>query len=142
MLKILIAVDGSEHANRAIEAVGRMARSSVELEATLLSVSPEPIIYGGPSAATMARFEEDQKKQQTEILAKAMAHAKSQGLTLTEPARAHGVIAQEILRIARELQVDQIAIGSRGLGAIDSLIMGSVSQRVIRESPVPVLLVR
>ena len=142
MLKILIAVDGSEHANRAIEAVGRMARSSLELEATLLSVSPEPIIYSGYSAATIERFEEDQKQQQTGILAKAAAHARAQGLRLSEPVRAHGVIAHEILRVARQMQADQIAIGTRGLGTVNSLLMGSVSQRVIHESPVPVLLVR
>lgn len=142
MLKILIAVDGSEHANRAIEAVGRMAQSPVELEATLLSVSPEPIIYGGYSAATVERFEADQKKQQTEILNKAMAHAKAHGLRLSEPARAHGVIAHEIVRVARERHADQIAIGTRGMGAIGNMIMGSVSQRVIHDSPVPVLLVK
>src|SRR3989338_10133736 len=74
MLKILIAVDGSEHADRAIEAVGKMSRSSLELEATLLCVSPEPIFYGGYTAATIAQIEEDQKKQQTAVLAKASVH--------------------------------------------------------------------
>ncbi|MBA4328986.1 MAG: hypothetical protein C0428_12225 [Polaromonas sp.] len=142
MLKILIAVDGSEHANRAIEAVAHMARSALELEATLVNVSPEPIIYGGYSAATVERFEEDQKKQQAEILTRATAHARAQGLRLGESALGHGVVALELVRIARERQVDQIAIGTRGLGSINSVLMGSVSQRLIHESPVPVLLVR
>ena len=63
ILKILIAVDGSEHANRAIEAVANMARSSIELTAVLLCVSPEPIFYGNYTAATIRQIEEDQKKQ-------------------------------------------------------------------------------
>ena len=40
MLKILIAVDGSEHARRAIEAVGKMVKSAFELEAMLICVNP------------------------------------------------------------------------------------------------------
>ena len=51
MLKILIAVDGSDHANRAIEAVGKMARSALDLEAILICVSPEPLFYGNYTAA-------------------------------------------------------------------------------------------
>jgi hypothetical protein len=43
MFKLLIAVDGSAHAHRAIDAVAKLAQSSVELEAVLLHVSPEPI---------------------------------------------------------------------------------------------------
>ena len=142
MLKILIAVDGSEHADRAIEAVGKMSRSSLELEATLLCVSPEPIFYGGYTAATIAQIEEDQKKQQTAVLAKALVHAKAQGLKLCEPARAHGVIANEIVRIAKDRQVDQIAMGTRGMGAVGNMVLGSVAQRVLHQSPVPVLLAK
>lgn len=142
MLKILIAVDGSEHANRAIEAVGKMARSSLDLEAVLACVSPEPLFYGDYTAATIEKIEEDQKIQKNAILSKATELAMAQGLKLGEPARAYGVIANEIVRIASDLQVDQIAMGTRGMGAIGNMLLGSVAQRVIHQSPVPVLLVK
>jgi nucleotide-binding universal stress UspA family protein len=142
MLKILIAVDGSEHANRAIEAVGKMARSSLDLEAILLCVSPEPMFYGDYTVATIQKIEEEQKLQQTDILTKATEHAKAQGLKLGEPARAYGVIANEIVRIATERQVDQIAMGTRGMGALGNMVLGSVAQRVIHQSTIPVLLVK
>ena len=142
MLKILIAVDGSEHANRAIEAVASMARSSIELTAVLLCVSPEPIFYGNYTAATIRQIEEDQKKQQDAILGRAVEHAARLGLKLGEPARADGVIANEIVRIAVERKVDQIAMGTRGMGAVGNMLLGSVAQRVIHQSPVPVLLVK
>lgn len=142
MLQILIAVDGSEQAQRAIEAVGKMARSSLDLQATLLCVSPEPIFYGDYSFTTIQRIEEEQKTQQNAILSKAMEHARAHGLKPAEPARAYGVIANEIVRIARELQVDQIAMGSRGMGAIGNMLLGSVAQRVLHQSPLPVLLVK
>lgn len=142
MLKILIAVDGSDHANRAIEAVGKMARSSLELEATLLCVSPEPLFYGDYTAGTIQKIEEDQKRQQTAVLAKAANFAKTQGLKLTEPARAYGVIANEIVRVAADRQVEQIAMGTRGMGAVSNMVLGSVAQRVLHLSHVPVLLVK
>lgn len=142
MLKILIAVDGSEHANRAIDAVGRMAQSSLELEAVLLCVSPEPIFYGDYSAATIQMIEEDQKQQQAAILSTATDRAKAQGLKLSLPERAYGVVANEIVRVANERQVDQIAMGTRGMGAVGNMLLGSVAQRVVHQSPVPVLLVK
>lgn len=142
MLKILIAVDGSEHANRAIEAVGKMARSSLDLEAVLVSVSPEPIFYGDYTVSTIQKIEEDQKKQQNLLLANATQLATAQGLKLDEPARAYGVVANEIVRIAIDRRVDQIAMGTRGMGAVGSLLLGSVAQRVLHQSPVPVLLVK
>jgi nucleotide-binding universal stress UspA family protein len=142
MLKILIAIDGSEPANRAIEAVGKMARSSLQLEATLLCVSPEPVFYGNYTQGTIQRIEEDQKKHQNALLSQAMSLARAQSLNLAEPLRAYGVIANEIVRLALEAQVDQIAMGTRGMGAVGSMLLGSVAQRVIHLSPVPVLLVK
>ncbi len=142
MLKILIAIDGSEPANRAIEAVGKMARSSLQLEATLLCVSPEPVFYGNYTQGTIQRIEEDQKKHQNALLSQATSLARAQSLNLAEPLRAYGVIANEIVRLALEAQVDQIAMGTRGMGAVGSMLLGSVAQRVIHLSPVPVLLVK
>ncbi len=142
MLKILIAVDGSDHANRAIETVGKMARSALDLEAILICVSPEPLFYGNYTAATIAQVESDQKKQQDLILSQAGVLARAQGIKLAEPARAYGVVANEIVRMAKEFKVDQIAMGTRGMGAVGSVMLGSVAQRVIHQSTVPVLLTK
>lgn len=142
MLKILIAVDGSEPADRAIEAVAAMARSSLELEATLLCVSPEPLFYGSYTAATIQKIEDEQVIQQNAILAKALERARTAGLQVIAPARAYGVVANEIVRAAKDRQVDQIAMGTRGMGAVGNMLLGSVAQRVLHQSPVPVLLVK
>jgi nucleotide-binding universal stress UspA family protein len=71
-----------------------------------------------------------------------MEHARAAGLQLIAPARAHGLIANEIVRLARDRQVDQIAMGTRGMGAVGAMLLGSVAQRVLHQSPVPVLLVK
>ena len=146
MLKILVAVDGSEPTIRAIEAVGVMARSTPELEALLLCVSPgailDPLFYGGYTATTVQKLEQDQKEQQDTILDKAAKQAEALGIKVIEPVRGYGAIANEIVRIAKERQVDQIAMGTRGMGAVGNLFLGSVAQKVLHQSPVPVLLVR
>jgi nucleotide-binding universal stress UspA family protein len=142
MLKILIAVDGSDHALHAIEAVAKMAKSSLNMEAIMLCVSPEPIFYGDYTANTIRSIEEDQKKHQSTILTKAMDYAKSLGIKVGEPARADGVVSNEIVRVAQDRRVDQIAMGTRGMGAVGSMVMGSVAQRVLHQANVPVLLVK
>jgi nucleotide-binding universal stress UspA family protein len=142
MMKMLIAVDGSDHALRTIDAVAKMAEASLDLEAILLCVSPEPIFYGDYTATTIQAIEDEQKKQQTAILDKASDYAKARGLKVREAARAYGVIANEIVRVAKDRQVDQIAMGTRGMGAVGNMILGSVAQRVLHQATVPVLLVK
>lgn len=142
MLRILIAVDGSEHAKRAIEAVGKMAKSSLDLEVVLLCVGPPLHSNGCYTVATFEQMEADQKILQDAILSRAMDHARALGLQLVEPARACGVIGNEIVHIASDFRVDQIAMGRRGLGGIGDLLLGSVARRVLQQSTVPVLLVK
>ena len=78
--QLTLARDAAEHANRAIEAVGKMAKSSLALQATLVCVSPEPIFYGNYTVATIEKIGEDQKRQQDDILNKAHTLARSQGI--------------------------------------------------------------
>jgi nucleotide-binding universal stress UspA family protein len=46
------------------------------------------------------------------------------------------------LRVASEKKCDQIAMGTRGMGAVGTLFLGSVAQGVIHRSTIPVLLVK
>ena len=53
-----------------------------------------------------------------------------------------GMIAPEIVRVATVAGIDQIAMGTRGLGSLGSFLLGSVAQRVVHLAGVPVLLVK
>ncbi len=53
-----------------------------------------------------------------------------------------GVPFAEIISIAREKEVDMIVIGSHGRTGISHMMLGSVSEKVVRKAPCPVLTVR
>lgn len=146
MLKILIPIDGSEHANRAIQTAAKMARSTVNLEATLICARTgailEPLFSKDYSMITLQKLDSEQEAQQTTLLDHATQLAKELGVPLSEPVRAYGNVAHEIVRAAKARQVDLIVMGTRGLGALGSVLLGSVAQKVLHDSPVPVVLVK
>lgn len=53
-----------------------------------------------------------------------------------------GNIAKAIVRVASQEHSDLIVMGSRGLGLFKGALIGSVSQKVMEESPVPVMIVK
>jgi nucleotide-binding universal stress UspA family protein len=141
-MKMLIAVDGSEHARRAIEAAGRLARQMQSAQGVLLNVADALVFYGELPPFDIEAVERAQRAQQEELLAAAEAQARASGLQQVITQSALGLAAQEILRVADEHGVDQIVMGTHGRGAVGSLLLGSVAQRVVHGAKVPVLLVR
>lgn len=142
MLKLLIAVDGSEHSLHAIEAAARLARELPGVDVVLLNVR-DPSNYPGdlPPLGGEALERVAQSRQET-LLAAALTQARACGLAQVVTASAVGNTPQEIVRVAAEREVDQIVMGTRGLNALAGLLLGSVAQRVIHLSAVPVLLVK
>lgn len=58
-----------------------------------------------------------------------------------ETAAVEGTPSREIVRYASEQSVDAVVMGTHGRGGIDRLLLGSVAERVVRASPVPVITV-
>ena len=54
----------------------------------------------------------------------------------------HGTPFVEVVRYAREKEIDLIVMGTHGRGAIAHMLLGSVAERVVRKAPCPVLTVR
>ncbi|MCV2371345.1 universal stress protein [Roseateles oligotrophus] len=142
MLKLLIAVDGSEHAKHAIAAVGRLAAATTELRVTLLNVSPSPSFYGEMTPRAFDQLETAIYHEQKRVLEEAQVLAKAAGLTVLASVRTVGVVASEIVRVAEQEDIDQIVIGTHGRGVMGNFFLGSVAQRVVHISPLPVLLVK
>ena len=72
-----------------------------------------------------------------EALASLRAHFSSADASLRT-----GVPADEILAVAAEVRADLIVMGTHGRRGFSHLLMGSVAERVVRTSPIPVLTVR
>jgi nucleotide-binding universal stress UspA family protein len=142
MLKMLIAVDGSEYSQRALEAVARLVPQSDAQTVVLLNVREGPLFYGELPPYDYESIDRAQVKRQQDLLAAAAAQAKQLGLKQVSTQAEQGAAATEIVRVADALGVDQIVMGTHGRGAIGSLFLGSVAQRVVNQARMPVLLVK
>jgi nucleotide-binding universal stress UspA family protein len=136
---ILLAVDGSEHAQHAAKAAGDLARA-VRAKDLRIMVAYEPIpsYLGEPnlSEAIQAR-----KMESDGILRKAQeAIGSVPGELNTE--MIEGSIAEAIIDVATVRKSDVIVMGSRGLGRPAGALLGSNSQKVVSHAPYPVLIVR
>lgn len=141
MYTVLIAVDGSEHAHHAIEAVAALPRGAEGMAVVLVNVS-NPVYLGELPISVLDGVEEARRLLQTRLLEEAVQLAQARGLTVSGRHGTSGPVAMEIVALAHERGVDQIAMGTRGMGAVGSLFMGSVALGVVHRSQVPVLLVK
>jgi nucleotide-binding universal stress UspA family protein len=135
---ILIATDGSESAEQALEVAIELAH---EMGATLHVVSvrpPLPVGHTGPSPAVL---EVDEEHGAERIAAAAAERAREAGVHAT-PHVARGPVVDNIVSAVHELGSDLLIVGSRGHGSIAGVMLGSVSHALIRQSPVPVTIVR
>jgi nucleotide-binding universal stress UspA family protein len=137
---ILVAVDGSTDADQALTQAIDLAESQ-HARLTLFSavVGPAAAAYigaGGGVAATVARDAETE----TETTLRAAVERVPEGVSV------NSVLSSDPVRPALIHQIkegahDLVVMGSRGRGAVRSVLLGSVSHYVLHHSPVPVLIV-
>ena len=137
MKTILVATDGSDNAQQAVGVAIELAHDAgAELVVTTIRVMP-PIGRGGSSAPIMAVEDPAQARS---IASDAAALAVESGVKARAEARA-GEPADEIVRLAGEINADMVVVGTRGLGALSGALMGSVSRSVVRHAGTPVTVV-
>ncbi|AHV94157.1 universal stress protein [Bordetella holmesii] len=142
MLKILVPIDGSECAVRALhDAIGLAKESGGDAQIHLLNVQL-PIVSGHAKMfLSKETIDNYYKAESDEALATARAAAETSGVAYTAEMRP-GPLGETIAKYAKEHHCDRIVMGTRGLGAVGGLVLGSVAQKVIHLSPVPVTLVK
>jgi nucleotide-binding universal stress UspA family protein len=137
---ILVAVDGSEHADRALaEAIDLAESEHARLTIFTAVVAPPPSAYlGGGSgvAAQVART----------AVTEAEAFLRASCERVPDDVSVSTVLSNDPVRPALLRQIvsgshDLVVMGSRGRGALRSALLGSVSHHVLHHSPVPVLIV-
>ena len=142
MLKLLVATDGSDNANRVIDHVIKQAgRYREPVEVHLLNVQL-------PLAGVNIKLFISREDLNAYYHDESMAALKSGREKLDAAGIKHtfhigvGGPAEVIVQYAEDKQCEQIVMGSRGLGTVSNLVLGSVATKVISLAKVPVLLVK
>lgn len=134
---IVLAVDGSENAERATEVTRDLAGQLGSQVIVLYAFDPVPRYLGD--------------EQTQAIVARGTAHGTEVAEKAAEFLRAadvefeidvlEGPAAEAILRVAEVRQANLIVMGSRGLGGLGAMLLGSVSRKVLQNASCPVLIV-
>ena len=142
MQKILVPVDGSENALRALSYALKLAEENRAIGLHLLTVHQEPIIYGEIQVyVSREKMEELQRNHSMDILQPAVDAAKAAGVSYTSEILV-GDTASMIVKRADELNCDGIVMGTRGMSAVGNLVMGSVATKVVHLTKLPVTLIK
>lgn len=143
MLKLLVSVDGSESAVRAVEhMITKLAWFKDGVEIHLLNVQ-HPMPYGNRVTSVLGQDKVNQYHHDEGIAALQPARAKLDAAGIKYAFHIGvGEAAETIVHYAREKGCDQIVMGTRGLGSTAGLLLGSVATKVIHLAEVPVLLVK
>ena len=136
---ILLAVDGSEHAMKAAHAASSLANAmNAQTLRIVIAYDTIPVHLGDPymQNAINARVSETE-----DILQRAVQVVWAVSAQIyTE--MIEGDPAEVIIDVARTRNSSVIVMGSRGLGRLAGLLLGSTSQKVVSHAPCPVLIVR
>jgi nucleotide-binding universal stress UspA family protein len=142
-VRILVPVDGSSPANRAVaHAVGLIA-GRTDGQIVLVNVQNAETLDISDVTAVMTR-QADRKEAalaSRKALRKAIDICRKASVAYETHAEL-GPIADTVNRLARRLGVDQIVMGTRGLSGLRRMLLGSVAAEVARLARVPVTLIK
>jgi nucleotide-binding universal stress UspA family protein len=152
MKKILVPIDGSEQADKALDFALDLARKySAEVEILhvippiVVPVTPYPTIGESPALSPewLDEYYKKAKEESRNMLSEALKSAEGKGDNLKITSKlGDGRPSDIIVAEAESEDFDLIVMGSRGLGGIKEFILGSVSNQVVHESKTPVLIVK
>jgi nucleotide-binding universal stress UspA family protein len=142
MHKLLVPVDSSDSAMRAVERAIRLAQDNGPMELVIVYAHEPPIIYGEIEIyLPEEKAKELLLKHSEDILRPAIEKAEGAGVRFTSQVLI-GNIPKSIVSCAEALACDGIVMGTRGMSAIGNLAMGSVATKVIHLTKLPVTLVK
>ena len=150
MKKVLIALDYDPTAKKVAE-VGFSLAKSMNAEVILLHIILDPVYYASTQHPAIMGFAgyndtilmpidsiDKLKKLSLEYLEKSKLHLGDKAIkTRVE----EGNPAESILKAAKKLHADIIVIGSHSQKWLENLVMGSVSEEVLRHTEIPVFII-
>lgn len=137
-MKIAVAIDGSENALRAAKHAIMIVKGLPEAELEVIYVSDfnkikdAQLLSQSPESLLLKR---EQKVQPVLELAKEAGVKTNINMLKGNP-------SQEIINYANSEEIEELVIGSRGLNTLQEIILGSVSQKIIKHVNCPITIVK
>jgi nucleotide-binding universal stress UspA family protein len=134
--RIVVAVDGSECSMRAADVAGDFA-AEFGSEVIVAHLAELHATWG-------VAIESETSREAADLADAAVRRLKDRGISARAEIRTcvRGAVAHSIAEIAEDEGADLLVTGSRGLGDVSGLLLGSVAHRVLHLVHVPVLVVR
>lgn len=144
--KILVPVDGSEHAFKALDVASALASKNGTTLCLLHVVPHKEVPSGIKRWARIEHVDAPEALYETAVAENILTAAGDRsvdcGVGKVEKCIEHGNAARRILEVARAQEVDAIVMGSRGLSDVQGLIMGSVAHKVSHDADCTVVTVK
>ena len=142
--QILSPVDFSDLSAHALQYASMLARcgNARLVVAYAESFSPPPYFTEGQVGELERQFRDSFRGAESALRRFVDAHLDTEAASATEVRVVEAMPVDGIRRLTREIKADVIVMGTHGRSGINRLMLGSVAERVLRESNVPVLTVR
>ena len=140
-MKILVAVDFSSVTSRVMEIARDLATRTTSHVYVLHVAEPEPDFVGYDTGPDVVRDQVAEEFHREHRQVQALADNLRSGHVGATALLIQGSIVETIVREAERLDADIIVVGSHGHGAVFDLLVGSISEGLVRKSTRPVLVV-
>jgi nucleotide-binding universal stress UspA family protein len=139
-MNILIAVDGSEFSEAAIQEVIRTRPKDTQIQ-IMHVIEPLPVVESWAYAVDWQKISQEQRKEAEVFVTQAARTLRDAGFTVTS-AIEEGSAKSIIIDTAARWPADLVVLGSRGRKGLARFLLGSVSEAVARHAPCSVQIVR
>ena len=140
-MKLLVAVDFSDPTEMILKVAKRMATSLNAPVALVHAAEPEPDFVGYDAGPEVVRGQVAKEMRDEHRKLQALADKlRDEGVDVTA-LLVQGPTVETVLATAKKQGSDLIIVGSHGFGAVYDLLVGSISRGLIKDSPIPVLVV-
>jgi nucleotide-binding universal stress UspA family protein len=146
--RILIATDGSDLADRALDHALQLAKLAGS-EVTIVTVTEPATVIGGGYATVaggvvdpIPELIEAQDKAARELLERAAKRAADQGITAKIVLVDNSFAAEGVVATAAQIDAELIVMGSHGRRGLNRLLLGSQTNNVLAHTNIPVLVTR
>ena len=140
---ILLPIDGSDASTRAVDKGAELAKALGATVTLMTAIEPYPAgLKGSVYRAQDNPMHQAARDAGAHWLEQAAAQVRMRGIEAQQVIMQDCSVAQGILDAAKAAGADLIVMGSHGAGALERLLIGSQTQRVLTQTIIPVLVLR